>query len=203
MTPLPQIPDSAYRVLDAAIAPLGRALAERRRGEAGSIVHSPVLDVPATLTVTSPAFEDGDEVPDRFCGVGIGLSVPPPLAWSGVPEDTRRLLLVLEDLDAPSSRRTALHTAAVFEPTGPDGAIVEGELVRGNPRFTFLQERWLPGGYVAPRPLPGHGTHTYVFHLFALAAPVTPPPGADLASLLRLLTGQVLARGELTATRTA
>lgn len=201
--PFPQLPDSAYRAIETAVAPLGRYLSDRRRGSAGSIVHAPVLDVPETITVTSPAFEAGQELPDRFCGIGIGLSVPPPLAWAGIPEGTQRLLLVLEDLDFPSERRTGLHTGAVFAPTGPSGTIVEGELVRGNPRFAFLREQGHRPGYAAPRPLPGHGTHRYVFHLFALAAPITPPPDAALASLLRLLTGQVLARGALMVTRTA
>lgn len=193
----------AIRLLEPAIAPLGRALRGRRVGPAGSLSRQRGLDVPATISLTSPAFADGTEIPDRFCGPGIGENISPALDWSGVPDGTVRLLLALEDLDAPSATHTAIHAAAVLTARGREGGLAEGALARRNARLAWVRSRRGPRGYLGPRPLPGHGTHTYVFHLFAIDTPITPPRDADLPTLVRMLRGRVTARGELTGTRSA
>ena len=54
----------------------------------------------ATLTLTSPAFADGARLPDRFTADGEGVS--PPLIWSDPPAGTARLVLIVEDADAPT-----------------------------------------------------------------------------------------------------
>ncbi|HEX2028478.1 MAG TPA: YbhB/YbcL family Raf kinase inhibitor-like protein, partial [Nitriliruptorales bacterium] len=57
---------------------------------------------PASIDLTSPAFEDGDAVPPRHtCD---GEDVAPPLRWSGVPDGAATLALVLDDPDAPGGR---------------------------------------------------------------------------------------------------
>lgn len=197
------VPEGSRSVLDRALAPLGSALRSRRAGEAGTIARQPALASPATITVTSSAFAEGGEIPDRFCGLGIGRSISPALAWEGVPGGTRRLLIVLEDLDHPTASHTGILSAAVLESDGPDGALPEGWFSRGNPALTWLADYRGRRGYRGPRPLPGHGTHRYVWHVFAIDTPITPAPGADLATFVRMLSGRVTARGQLTGTRTA
>ena len=52
-----------------------------------------------TLTLTSPAFATGGEIPSHLTCEGSDTS--PPLAWTGAPEGTRSLVLIVDDPDAP------------------------------------------------------------------------------------------------------
>ena len=54
---------------------------------------------PVSLTLTSPAFAAGTEIPTRYTCEGADLS--PPLAWTAPPDGTRSLALVVDDPDAP------------------------------------------------------------------------------------------------------
>jgi phosphatidylethanolamine-binding protein (PEBP) family uncharacterized protein len=62
----------------------------RPRSEA---MHSPAL------TVTSPAFAEGQTIPRKYTGEGEDVS--PPLAFAGVPPQAVELALVCADPDAP------------------------------------------------------------------------------------------------------
>lgn len=196
-------PTEVIHALEPAIAPVGAALRERRVGPDGSLSRHAGLDVPPTITLTSPAFADGEEIPDLHCGIGIGPGLSPALHWSGVPAGTQRLLLALEDLDAPSRRGTLIHSAAVLAARGEEGSLARGTFSRRNACLTWVRSHRGPLGYRGPRPLPGHGEHTYVFHLFAIDTPITPPPDGDLRTLVRMIAGRVTARGALRGTRTA
>ena len=51
------------------------------------------------MTLTSTAFAPGGAIPSRYpCE---GRDVSPPLAWSGLPQGTRSLALVVDDPGAP------------------------------------------------------------------------------------------------------
>src|SRR5436305_4909104 len=51
------------------------------------------------MTLHSDAFADGEAIPRRYTEDGEDLS--PPLTWSGLPEGTRELALIVDDPDAP------------------------------------------------------------------------------------------------------
>ena len=51
------------------------------------------------IEVSSPAFEPGDAIPQKYTGEGQNIS--PPLQWSEPPEGTRELALICDDPDAP------------------------------------------------------------------------------------------------------
>src|SRR5690606_40675623 len=53
-----------------------------------------------TLTLSSPAFADGETIPVKHSRDGENLS--PPLRWTGAPDQVRSFLLIMEDPDAPS-----------------------------------------------------------------------------------------------------
>src|SRR5262245_56829521 len=62
------------------------------------------------LTITSPAVVARDEIPRRHTCQGDDTS--PALEWSGVPEGTRSLALIVDDPDAPdpkAPRMTWVH----------------------------------------------------------------------------------------------
>jgi hypothetical protein len=81
---------------------LGRLLGNRRAGESKLAWNQPGLDAPETITLTSPAFADGANMPVSSAGNSVGPNISPPLAWHGLPAQTAELVLIIEDPDAPS-----------------------------------------------------------------------------------------------------
>jgi Raf kinase inhibitor-like YbhB/YbcL family protein len=139
------------------------------------------------LSLTSPAFQHGGEIPTRHTCDAEDLS--PALVWSGVPEGTRSLALVVDDPDAPVG--TFTHWVA----WGIDPAaemLEEGQSapVEGANDFGAT-------GYRGPCPPPGHGPHRYSFRLHAVDTELDLETGASKADLERSLEEHVLADAEL------
>lgn len=179
---------------------LGAALKGLRAGQDKLAIVQPELGSFEALHLVSPAFANGARLPERFTADGSGIS--PPLFWTGVPDGTARMALIVEDPDAPTLQ--PLVHAVVWDLPGEDGDLKEGAIRSDGDggadgsdvgRNSFLGEAWLP-----PDPPTGHGEHHYAFQLFALA------PGPDLAdnpgrsAVVKAMTGRVLAAGLLTGT---
>jgi len=170
---------------------LGHLLSSRRADASLSVWN--LLDSDADLILTSPSFADGEPLPQRFAGAGVGDNVSPELEWSGVPIEADHLVFVLEDIDVPFSR-PLIHTMSIL---GPDAAALpEGGLARD----TSLAEHlggMLGSGYRGPRPIVGHGVHRYRFMLFAVHGEIdTSSQRAAIDSIV----GHVVARGRLVGT---
>ena len=54
------------------------------------------------MTLTSPAFKPNGQIPSKYTCEGDDIS--PPLAWNGVPEGTKSLVLIIDDPDAPDPK---------------------------------------------------------------------------------------------------
>jgi len=52
------------------------------------------------LELTSTAFHDAQAIPKKY--TRDGQDVSPDLAWSGAPEETKSLALIVDDPDAPA-----------------------------------------------------------------------------------------------------
>ena len=146
---------------------LGSALNNVRAGHDKLTIAGLELDGVESLRLISPAFANGDRLPPRFTADGDGVS--PPLVWSGIPDGAESLALIVEDPDAPTPRPMVHALVLDIDPAidslaegaiCPDGSGDEGKNVGKNSR---LAEGWLP-----PDPPTGHGSHDYVFQLFAL-----------------------------------
>ena len=62
------------------------------------------------LSLSSPAFEAGGNIPPLYTCDGSNIS--PPLNWSGVPPQAASLALIVDDPDAPdpaAPQRTWVH----------------------------------------------------------------------------------------------
>lgn len=186
--------------IEALLLPVGRLLRNKRPDEAASIADAPELATGNRITLTSPAFQDGQIVPARHCGQFIGQDISPALTWSALPTGTKGLVFVLEDLDNPGAV-PGIHTIAAFPAT--EGGLPEGALTPNDPRFHFLPNRRGQARYSGPRPLPGHGTHRYRYHLYALDTDVDFAGVPGIQGVPSALAGHVLASGTLTGTRTA
>lgn len=111
--------------IEALLLPVGRLLRNKRPDEAASIADAPELATGNRITLTSPAFQDGQIVPARHCGQFIGQDISPALTWSALPTGTKGLVFVLEDLDNPGAV-PGIHTIAAFPAT--EGGLPEGAL---------------------------------------------------------------------------
>jgi Raf kinase inhibitor-like YbhB/YbcL family protein len=175
---------------------LGHLLANRRAGENTLVWHAEGLDAPSTIQIESPAFADGAPMPKRTAGKPIGDNVSPALAWTGIPAGARELVLIVEDPDVPFARPIT-HAVARLDAI-PDG-VAEGDLGAGAPhgsgRGAFGRI-----GYNGPRPIPGHGPHSYVFQLFALDIRIPADDTIRVSTLVDAMRGHVIARGRLTGT---
>ncbi len=147
-----------------------------------------------TMTLTSPAFAQGGEIPEAYTCDGENLS--PPLAWSGVPAGTRSLLLVCDDPDAPGG---VFHHWAAYD-IPPDWTGLEAgygpETLE--PGFHQAINDFGKPGYGGPCPPPGHGPHHYHFRLSALSEPITgAAPGASCVEVMTLARPVILEFVEL------
>lgn len=128
------------------------------------------------MELTSRAFEPGGKLPKRYGFDGERIS--PPLAWADVPERTRELALLLEDLDAREPRPYVLWIAYKIGPH--EGGLPEGIKYRIEPEVAggiVHGTNSLGGtGYQAPGS-PFGRRHRLLFHLYALESPMPNQPG--------------------------
>jgi hypothetical protein len=186
---------------------LGSLLKNRRNREADSAWNRPNLQGPETLVVTSAAFEDGGLIPREHIGKPVGGgNLSPELTWSPLPAEATKLLLVVEDLDVPTSK-PAVHCLALIDPSRldnpnhlPTGALSAREPAEG----VQILRSTITRGYHGPEPLKGHGPHRYTFQLFALSGEILSTiDGEKLgrarpSTLLSSITAPVVARDRLT-----
>ena len=153
-----------------------------------------------SLILRSPAFSDGQPIPRRHTGDGEDLS--PPLSWSGVPARAVRLALIVDDPDAPTDRPW-VHWVIYNLPADEQG-LVEGIPPVPKPASPAGavqgKNSWGTVGYRGPAPPRGHGTHHYIFRLFALNEDLDLPEGLDKEGLLAAIQDHVLTEAGLTGT---
>ncbi|TKD52044.1 YbhB/YbcL family Raf kinase inhibitor-like protein [Sphingomonas baiyangensis] len=180
---------------------LGKALKGLRAGEEKLAIVQPGLGSFTSIRLASPAFADGARLPERFTADGAGIS--PPLFWTGLPPETVRVALLVEDADAPTP--SPLVHAVVWDLPPGDGELKEGAIVADKRRASddgsdvgrnsYRAEGWLP-----PDPPTGHGVHHYAFQLFALADGPDVKDNPGRSTVLKAMHGRVLAAGLLTGT---
>ena len=146
------------------------------------------------FAVESPAFRDGERIPDRYVRDGQNLS--PPLRWRDVPPGTRSFALVVEDPDAP--RGTFRHWA-VYDIDGARTELPEGTTAGAKTEsLGHGVNDFGNAHYDGPQPPKGHGVHHYHFRLIALDVETLDlPPKADVEAVTAAARPHVLAEAEL------
>jgi hypothetical protein len=81
--------------------PLGLALRNRRAGHHTLVWARPDLQAPENFTLTSPAFDHGTPIPERYRGRLFGANISPALAWTTPSAETAELVLIVQDPDVP------------------------------------------------------------------------------------------------------
>ncbi len=179
---------------------LGRLLRSQRGRDRYLAMNDPrFATAPPSLRITSTGFADGAPMPVQHAAEDVGGNLSPPIAWSGLPEGTAELVLVVQDPDAPLPKGIVHCIAFAIAPSLgelPQGALRPGRTPQG---VKLGRGSFGKIGYQGARPVLGHGAHRYIFQVFALAGPLgieTP----DLAALLTAMEGRVLAIGHLVGT---
>lgn len=156
-----------------------------------------------SLTVRSDAFQDNESIPVKYTGDGDDIS--PPLAWDGMPSETREFALICDDPDAPSTDpwvHWVIYKIPAEVNSLPEG-IPATSLVESPVTVVQGKNSWSSGqttGYRGPAPPPGHGVHHYHFKVYALDAELDLAPDLSKTQLLDAIQGHVLATGELVGT---
>jgi Raf kinase inhibitor-like YbhB/YbcL family protein len=119
------------------------------------------------LIIASPAIPPGGEIPSQYTCDGADIS--PPVTWSGVPDGTQSLVLVVEDPDAPSG--VFRHWAVFDIPPGSRGLDAGYSAARPAPGSHEARNDFSKPGYDGPCPPKGHGVHHYHFRLLAISRP--------------------------------
>jgi len=143
----------------------------------------------SSISITSPSFQAGGDIPTKFtCN---GTNVSPELQISSVPNEAKSVVLIVDDPDAPRGLFTHWivwnidpKTTRVAENSAPTAG-VQGTNDFGKRNY---------GG-----PCPPFGTHRYFFKIFALDTKLELKPSARRAELDAAMRGHVLTQGELMA----
>jgi Raf kinase inhibitor-like YbhB/YbcL family protein len=151
------------------------------------------------LTLVSSAFVHHGEIPSRYTCDGEDLS--PPLAWSGLPNKTKSLVLVVDDPDAPdpaAPKRIWVHWVLYNLPPAATG-LPEGVSPQALPKGTLQGlNDWGRTGYGGP--CPPIGRHRYFHKLYALDTVLRDHGAATKAVVEKAMQGHILAQAELTGT---
>lgn len=151
-----------------------------------------------TLSLTSPSFSNGGEIPSEFTCEGKDCS--PELAWTRIPDNTKSFVLIVDDPDAPdpaAPKMTWVHWILFNIPASIRelaAAIPSTALPAGTQQGI---NDWKRTGYGGP--CPPIGRHRYFFKLYALDTQlqfVKPPKKADLEQAMAgHIVGQAVLMG--------
>lgn len=148
--------------------------------------------VPDSITVTSPAFREGADIPVRFaCREAGGQGKTPPLRWSVASTGVAAQALVIDDPDAPSG---AYVHWVLFNMDATANEMLEGAVPRHAEQAQNTAGR---AGYAPPCPPRGE-RHRYRFTVYALDQRVPLPNGAKLNTVLSQIAKRTVARGRMT-----
>ena len=146
---------------------------------------------PATIMIYSPAFENNTRIPDKYTCMGLDVSLP--LKILNIPKNTKSLVIIMADPDAPSG--VFYHWLIYRIPQNIS------ELPENIPKSKITKygyqglNSFNKIGYNGPCPPIGHGAHHYYIIVIALDTNPNIPPGASISLLIEKIKGHVLAYG--------
>jgi len=152
-----------------------------------------------SLILTSTAFSDHQPMARKYSCEGEDVS--PPLVWSGIPDGTRSLVLIVDDPDAPdpdAPKMVYVHWVLYNLPPDSRGLpedVADGDLPEGT-----LQgmNDWRRTGYGGP--CPPIGRHRYFHKLYALDTLLPDLHSPTKEKLLEAMQDHIIAHTELVGT---
>ena len=148
------------------------------------------------LSIMSPSFMQGSEIPARHTCDGLNTS--PPIMWVGVPPGTKSLALIVDDPDAPdpaAPQTTWVHWLLYNIPANTS-ELTESGAGKNLPAGTLQGVNdWHRTNYGGP--CPPIGRHRYFFKLYALDSVLPDLKKPTKATLEKAMQGHVLAQSSL------
>lgn len=149
------------------------------------------------MEIHSPAFDENGDIPTRYTCQGQDIS--PPLAWSGIPGETRSLVLIVDDPDAPDPEAPKMNWVHwVLYNLPPDCVSLPEAVAELPPGTGEGLNDWNNTGYGGP--CPPIGRHRYFHKLYALDKVLEGLDRPTKEDLEREMAGNILARAELIGT---
>ncbi len=146
-----------------------------------------------TLTVTSPAFEDGGYIPEKYTGRGEDVS--PPLTFSKLHEKAQSIAIMLDDINhpIPNYNHWVIWNLPLMK-TLPEG-VPHGEVL---PSFDGAVQGVGYGKHRYKGPKPPFGTHKYIFKVYVLDTTLGMYTHGKKRDLIYAMQGHVLQYGSIT-----
>lgn len=142
----------------------------------------------AQMRITSSAFSNGGSIPSKYtCDAQNPPN--PPLAFSGVPQNAKSLVLIVEDPDVPKSLiPTGIFVHWIVPDISPSSrGIAEGQGAQGTNGMG-------KAGYVGP--CPPDREHRYFFTLYAMDEMVGKAKIIDRKSFEDDMKAHIIAKAE-------
>src|SRR6202047_1683009 len=170
----------------------------------GAVAQTPAAPPPMAkpgLTLTTPAFDDGGIIPNKYTQAAeSGAAVSPKLTWTNVPDGVVSFAIILHDPDTSLNKTTneVLHWM-IFNIPGtarelPEGVPAQAQLPDGSIQALNRGQKvgYMGMGARAPGPY-----HHYTYELFALDTKLSLGPDASQADVMKAMDGHILAKGVL------
>jgi len=126
------------------------------------LLHVTIL-FPEDFVLKSKSFENNGKIPSTYTADGKDIS--PQLYWTGLPKDTKSLVLIVDDPDAKKVvRRTWIHW--IVKDISPYVKELPENVIISNIDAKEIKNDFDKTKYCGP--YPPKGEHKYVFTLFAL-----------------------------------
>ena len=181
------------RMLALTVGMLGIAAAAHAQPPAGAPAQPPR---PA-MTLTTPAWPDGDPIPLKYTQAGEQVS--PALNWTNTPPGTQSFVLHMLDPDVARNKTTdtQVHWLVWNIPataTGLPEGVPKGEkLADGSQQISASGPVYRGPGAPAAGPV-----HHYTFEIYALDTKLDLPPSTDAfetrANAMKAMQGHILGK---------
>ena len=136
------------------------------------------------MKLTSPVFKNIKNIPRKYTCDGENIN--PPLLIEEIPSETKSLVLIVDDPDAPE--KTFVHWVVYNIPVANE--IKENSIPGIQGINDFQQINY--GG-----PCPPSGEHRYFFKLFALNTALDLPEGSTKEQVIAVLRFHMIAQAQL------
>jgi Raf kinase inhibitor-like YbhB/YbcL family protein len=160
-------------------------------------MQPPARPASPPMTLTTPAFPDGGQIPARYTQAGEQVS--PALAWTSTPPGTVSFVLHMHDLEVARNKTTdtQVHWLVWNIPasaTGlPEGVPKGEQLPDGSRQISASGPVYRGPGAPATGP-----PHHYTFEIYALDTKIDVPASSDAfetrTNVLRAMQGHVLGK---------
>lgn len=158
-----------------------------------------MLELVMAIALSSPVFPHNGPIPKLYTCQGKDIS--PALNWSGLPNGTKSIALIVDDPDAPdpaAPKRVWVHWVLYNIPAGAKGLPESVSAAALPPGTKQGRNDWNRPGYGGP--CPPIGRHRYFHKLYALDTVLPDLKQPTKTQLLEAMKGHILEEAEVIGT---